>query len=100
MFGVLADELLLDELQHVRLLLQGAAVETPHVGIALGEPLGIEGSGRFAVVEPRRDEGMEIERRHAERLALGRHVDADAFALAWRAGYVPAMRRVASGELG
>ena len=26
-------------------------------------------------------------------------VDADAFALAWRAGYQPAMRRVASGEL-
>lgn len=27
-------------------------------------------------------------------------VDADAFALAWRAGYQPAMRRVMSGELG
>ena len=27
-------------------------------------------------------------------------VDADAFALAWRAGYDPAMRRVQSGELG
>ena len=27
-------------------------------------------------------------------------VDADAFALAWRSGYVPAMRRVLSGELG
>ena len=27
-------------------------------------------------------------------------VDADAFALAWRAGYYPAMRRVQSGELG
>jgi len=27
-------------------------------------------------------------------------VDADAFALAWRAGYTPAMRRVRSGELG
>ena len=27
-------------------------------------------------------------------------VDAEAFALAWRAGYQPAMRRVASGELG
>jgi 2-haloacid dehalogenase len=27
-------------------------------------------------------------------------LDADAFALAWRAGYVPAMRRVMSGELG
>ena len=26
-------------------------------------------------------------------------VDADAFALAWRAGYAPAMARVASGEL-
>ena len=26
-------------------------------------------------------------------------VDADAFALAWRAGYQPAMRRVTSGEL-
>ena len=28
------------------------------------------------------------------------HVDGDAFALAWRAGYVPAMQRVRSGELG
>ncbi len=27
-------------------------------------------------------------------------IDADAFATAWRAGYVPAMRRVMSGELG
>jgi 2-haloacid dehalogenase len=27
-------------------------------------------------------------------------VDADAFAIAWRAGYLPAMRRVMSGELG
>lgn len=27
-------------------------------------------------------------------------VDADAFALAWRAGYQPAMQRVRSGELG
>ena len=27
-------------------------------------------------------------------------VDSDAFALAWRAGYAPAMRRVMSGELG
>jgi 2-haloacid dehalogenase len=27
-------------------------------------------------------------------------IDADAFALAWRAGYVPAMRRMMSGELG
>lgn len=27
-------------------------------------------------------------------------VDADAFALAWRAGYAPAMKRVMSGELG
>jgi 2-haloacid dehalogenase len=32
--------------------------------------------------------------------ALYPAVDADAFALAWRAGYQPAMRRVASGELG
>jgi 2-haloacid dehalogenase len=32
--------------------------------------------------------------------ALGLDVDADAFALAWRAGYVPAMQRVMSGELG
>lgn len=35
-----------------------------------------------------------------EMRALHPEVDADAFALAWRAGYVPAMRRVASGELG
>ncbi len=28
------------------------------------------------------------------------HVDGDAFALAWRAGYKPAMQRVMSGELG
>ena len=27
-------------------------------------------------------------------------VDADAFALAWRAGYRPAMQRVRSGEIG
>jgi 2-haloacid dehalogenase len=33
-------------------------------------------------------------------LAINPQVDADAFALAWRAGYVPAMRRVMSGELG
>ncbi len=32
--------------------------------------------------------------------ALGLRVDAGAFALAWRAGYQPAMRRVMSGELG
>ncbi|TAM49087.1 MAG: haloacid dehalogenase type II [Burkholderiaceae bacterium] len=32
--------------------------------------------------------------------ALGLDVDAGAFALAWRAGYQPAMRRVMSGELG
>jgi 2-haloacid dehalogenase len=32
--------------------------------------------------------------------ALRPGVDASAFALAWRAGYTPAMRRVASGELG
>ncbi|KQP18385.1 haloacid dehalogenase type II [Pseudorhodoferax sp. Leaf267] len=32
--------------------------------------------------------------------ALRPAVDASAFALAWRAGYAPAMRRVASGELG
>jgi 2-haloacid dehalogenase len=31
--------------------------------------------------------------------ALGFDVDADAFARAWRAGYVPAMRRVRAGEL-
>lgn len=35
-----------------------------------------------------------------EMQTLRPEVDADAFALAWRAGYVPAMRRVASGELG
>lgn len=35
-----------------------------------------------------------------EVLAVNPGVDADAFALAWRAGYVPAMRRVMSGELG
>jgi 2-haloacid dehalogenase len=35
-----------------------------------------------------------------EVLAIHPQVDADAFALAWRAGYVPAMRRVMSGELG
>ena len=28
------------------------------------------------------------------------HIDADAFVLAWRAGYQPAMQRVRSGELG
>jgi len=32
--------------------------------------------------------------------ALGLGVDGDRFALAWRAGYVPAMQRVAAGELG
>jgi 2-haloacid dehalogenase len=32
--------------------------------------------------------------------AMGLDVDADAFARAWRAGYVPAMARVRSGELG
>lgn len=32
--------------------------------------------------------------------ALGSRVDAGAFALAWRAGYQPAMSRVRSGELG
>jgi 2-haloacid dehalogenase len=32
--------------------------------------------------------------------ALHPNVDADAFALAWRAGYQPSMRRVMSGELG
>ena len=37
-------------------------------------------------------------RREAEAMELG--VDGGAFALAWRAGYQPAMRRVASGELG
>ncbi len=36
--------------------------------------------------------------REVEALQLG--VDAGAFALAWRAGYQPAMRRVMSGELG
>jgi 2-haloacid dehalogenase len=36
--------------------------------------------------------------REVEALRLG--VDANAFALAWRAGYQPAMRRVAAGELG
>lgn len=37
----------------------------------------------------------------AEEVArLGLPVDGGTFALAWRAGYVPAMRRVASGELG
>jgi 2-haloacid dehalogenase len=35
-----------------------------------------------------------------EMQALHPQVDAAAFALAWRAGYQPAMRRVASGELG
>ncbi|MES2107047.1 MAG: haloacid dehalogenase type II [Pseudomonadota bacterium] len=32
--------------------------------------------------------------------AMGLPVDGDKFALAWRAGYVPAMQRVMSGELG
>lgn len=32
--------------------------------------------------------------------ALAPNIDADAFALAWRAGYQPAMQRVRSGELG
>lgn len=32
--------------------------------------------------------------------AMGLDVDGDKFALAWRAGYMPAMRRVMSGELG
>ena len=32
--------------------------------------------------------------------ALYPQVDANAFALAWRAGYEPAMQRVRSGELG
>jgi 2-haloacid dehalogenase len=36
--------------------------------------------------------------REVERYKLD--VDPDAFALAWRAGYMPAMQRVASGELG
>ena len=35
-----------------------------------------------------------------EMQALHPQVDADAFALAWRAGYQPAMARVRSGELG
>lgn len=35
-----------------------------------------------------------------EMQALYPSVDANAFALAWRAGYVPAMARVQSGELG
>ncbi len=35
-----------------------------------------------------------------ELAALHPAVDGDAFALAWRAGYKPAMQRVASGELG
>lgn len=35
-----------------------------------------------------------------EVLAIDPTVDADAFALAWRSGYMPAMRRVISGELG
>ncbi len=37
-------------------------------------------------------------RREVDAMGLG--VDAGAFALAWRAGYQPAMRRVMSGELG
>ena len=37
-------------------------------------------------------------RREVEAMQLG--VDANAFALAWRDGYQPAMRRVMSGELG
>jgi 2-haloacid dehalogenase len=36
----------------------------------------------------------------SEMRALHPQVDADAFALAWRAGYQPAMERVRSGELG
>lgn len=32
--------------------------------------------------------------------AMNLHVDPDKFALAWRAGYVPAMQRVMSGQLG
>ncbi len=32
--------------------------------------------------------------------AVAPNIDADAFALAWRAGYQPAMQRVRSGELG
>lgn len=35
-----------------------------------------------------------------EMQALHPQVDGDAFAIAWRAGYQPAMRRVMSGELG
>ena len=35
-----------------------------------------------------------------EMRALAPQVDGDAFALAWRAGYQPAMQRVRSGELG
>src|SRR3954469_942323 len=35
-----------------------------------------------------------------EMRALAPQVDADVFALAWRAGYRPAMARVAGGELG
>lgn len=35
-----------------------------------------------------------------EVLAINPQIDADAFALAWRDGYMPAMRRVTSGELG
>ena len=35
-----------------------------------------------------------------EMAALAPKVDGDAFALAWRAGYQPAMQRVRSGELG
>ena len=35
-----------------------------------------------------------------ELAALAPQVDGDAFALAWRAGYQPAMQRVRSGELG
>ena len=35
-----------------------------------------------------------------EMRALHPQVDADAFALAWRAGYQPAMQRVRSGEIG
>lgn len=36
--------------------------------------------------------------REVDAMQLG--IDANAFALAWRAGYVPAMKRVMSGELG
>ncbi|VWB87616.1 haloacid dehalogenase type II [Burkholderia lata] len=32
--------------------------------------------------------------------ALGLAIDADQFTLAWRAGYIPAMQKVASGQLG